>query len=201
VTGEEKHSKEEKAHDFSCIINPYDDLPPLGIEVVSSWEKPYKDQLPFLVIGINPYRHSIKNFKFPPDFKFIDHQTSGVACHHPGLIGKILPITLETKEKMRKLHKMWYGSNCGSWGVTLSELKRYQADLKRILNVDCDKDYGNLEEAYYPIDTEFAQDLTIIDDLPDFESWLTWDGPDNSWFKNLGYYRRWSLMIYAENSD
>lgn len=185
----------------STIVNPYDELPPLGFRVTSSWEE-YRDQLPILVIGVNPFKHCIRNHKFPPEFEFIDHQTGGIACHHPGLLGRALPVAHTTRIAMEALHSRWYGSNCGAlFGANLKEIIKYESDIYELLGVSCNNSFNDLEEGYYPIDIEEAQKLTTEKLPEDLDDWIEWTGPENSIFKNLGAIGRWSLRIYGENSD
>lgn len=185
----------------------------------NSWDYDEKT-LPTLVYGIlvdettrERFLKEIESFKKDRDWRLINHQTAGIACHHPQIFGIIVPTSPEFRKKMKRLSKLYYDSHLSSFmNVNLDELEEYRENLKAIFSeeqFDCNRSYSSLEEGIFPIDGEYVKNI-MGEDAPDFGSieneftFIKHPGRLSQimFFSNNIYWTsNHSLFILSENSD
>jgi hypothetical protein len=152
--------------------------------------------LPILVLATE------SDYDFAPgrSWRYIAHQTAGLACHQIYLLATILTPKGGVAEKMNQISERWLDSNCGALGTSLDEILEYRSQLNSLLGVDCDNSYRGFEEAIYPIDCT-AQNLAKLTDeiLPqNLDDLVVWPSDSDRY---LGFIGRWKLYILGGNSD
>jgi len=157
---------------------------------------------PVLVLGIRMSRLNEELWKFKDADKWIKiaHQAGGHLCSQHYMVGKPLTMTKDAIIAAHKINNYWLGSDCGVFGTSLNELEEYRAQLKKLLDVDCNMSYPLFEEAIYPIDYS-KENLGKLceDDLPeDLDDLIEFK---NERFKIFGSVGRWDLMILGDNGD
>lgn len=184
---------------------------------IKTWENLFP-QLPVLVLGTKVYYSyetrdkTGKNYWAPENFNYrnkdewmwIEHQTAGISCNHPSIIGTIISLEKNIQKKVEKICDKWYDSSAGAFGKpSLEIVNEYRKDLNELLNVDCNNSYTYFQEAFYPIDLEYIEILTngkIKEN--DLENLVILD--ENRPVlqpTKLSILLRWNLFILAENSD
>lgn len=170
----------------------------------------YVDQigltLPLLVLGVRVKDWEFKDEENARDYKFaktrtwhrIVHQTAGLACHQKHLTGTIItPKTGEVAMGLSGIATEWYDSNVGIGGASLENILKYRESLLKI-GLDCNYSYPDFEEGFYPIDPEYARQISAeplpsnLDDLIEWDSGLS---------RAIGSINRWGLWVLGPNSD
>ncbi len=152
--------------------------------------------LPALVIGMDPRYFPVEDLWFREDMRYFDHVLG--PCWAPercGLVGKVLPVTGDTRRRMKNLAKKRH-----PWGtLTWAALKGYRRRLRDTLLVDCTVDMVTYRDGWFPVDREFGSRLTT-EKLPstadDWEEWATPLHEDEP-----GGGRFWSLAVFGRNSE
>ena len=107
-------------------------------------------------------------FQADKDWHRIELQTAGYACRHSQFYALHLPVKAGIFEKMVMLEKEFFGSQLYVGSSPLQGIIDYRNALKSIFScrLDCDRSYGWLEEAAYPIDfsKEAIEELIEADD-------------------------------------
>lgn len=164
--------------------------------------------LPAIALGIkvpdyafNDSEYGYKEYDFKRDRKWlkIAHQTSGLACNQQYIIATLLePKSVDVFKNIIKLQDSWYGSNTGCFGLSLEEANDYNNQLKEFFNAGCNFSWKDLQEGFYPVDTEYIKNIAS-DNLPsNLDDLINWrDGFE----RGIGCIGRWNLWILTENSD
>jgi hypothetical protein len=162
--------------------------------------------LPQLVLGIEFPKASFgseyqKTYKFKPNRQFhkIVHETRGMSRNQRYLIGTLLTPKPEFLKSIENLADDWFETGTGAVkDVSLSSINSYSKELKMTLKADCNSCWRSFEEAYYPIDAEYAHFLAVdllpknLDDLIDF---------DSGYERAIDSINRWKLVILGKNSN
>lgn len=135
----------------------------------------------------------------------IRHQCAGNACRQRDIMGTVLTPRGTVAMGLAQLAARWEGSLCGMWNLRLEDVVRYQGDLQA-LGLDCEEEFSDLLEGYYPIDMPESLTDIIEDDLPDdLDEMIAWENPPNSSRGALerlfGAFRRWQLVLLGPNCD
>ena len=168
----------------------------------------YLEKFPVLVLGVEIMQYFDRQkkkmmlkdieFGFTKNRKWlkIAHQTAGLCCYQHYLIGTLLKPREEIKREMQEINDFWFDSQ-EHQPAKLVSIKVYQQYLRKWLNVDCNRSYHELEEAYYPIDcTEENLKQLCSDKLPKaLDDWLV--KPKDKYC----YTKNWELLILGGNSD
>lgn len=173
----------------------------------------YADQLglalPQLVLAIEIPKRGFEEdartyqFKLGRTWLKLAHQSAGHACHQHYLLATVLtPKTVKVAQGISALDRKWLDSQAGCWGVPLSGVLDYEADLKRLLGAGCNTSYRSFEEGFFPLDTEFLSAVAAEADLAslpkDLDDLIEW----RTGFERVGgSVGRWKLIVLGENSD
>ncbi|MCY3414764.1 MAG: hypothetical protein INQ03_24150 [Candidatus Heimdallarchaeota archaeon] len=149
--------------------------------------------LPQLVLGVT----SEYTMKDEESWRYIQHQYGGMLCRQLYIKARILKPLDKYWDPIHRLEKKFvdYFGNCH----TLNSIIEYREYINSNLNVDCNYDFWDFDEALYPIDCtkENVEILTgeIIknfDDAIEFETEMD---------RLVGCIGRWKLYILGFNSD
>lgn len=152
---------------------------------------------PYLVLGFPQDGGYLRRLRLSEQRSWlhIHHQTRGLCCGQRYLTGTLLEPTDRAQRAMQEISKAWFNTSLGCYGLgpTLDEILTYRQQLADLLGEDCNRSYGDLEEALYPIDIGPGTMRNLCsDDLPDdLNALVDYD------------FRRpfWRLFIVCENSD
>lgn len=154
-----------------------------------------------IVLGIIPTGSDcLKHVPLPGrKWEMFEHQCGGVSCNHQRIFGTKLNPHPAKIAGIKALCDRWYGTE--EWGnsrLTLASANLYQESLREFIGANCNHSFRTFAEAWYPVDEDFAAQLTD-EPLPiDFDDLIDWTkSPD----KIFGCLNRWSLVILGENSD
>lgn len=175
---------------------------------INTWDKDFPE-LPVLVLGleIKEFYYDTTIIKYSPlrynltterEWHLISHQTGGLLCNHIKILGTILKVTEETKNKIKDFSHSYYGTDIFVPHVSLNELNLYRKNLENFLGVDCNNSYQVFEEGVYPIDVAYLNKLTIENLPEDLDDLIIWNNKNQKLYGGIG---RWSLWIFGENSD
>jgi hypothetical protein len=155
------------------------------------------EDFPYLVLGFPQDGGYLRRLRLSEQRSWlhIHHQTRGLCCGQRYLTGTLLEPTDRAQRAMQEISKAWFNTSLGCYGLgpTLDEILTYRQQLADLLGEDCNRSYGDLEEALYPIDIGPGTMRNLCtDDLPDdLNALVDYD------------FRRpfWRLFIVCENSD
>ncbi len=157
-------------------------------------------RLPALVLAVRAEPSRTYKFVDNQQFRPIAHQTAGVACHQHYMYGRLLHPKPSVAEALKIIEQHWLGSNCGVFGVSLDDLIIYRAQLKLLLDEDCNYSYEDFEEGLYPMDLAVHTLANLCEDgLPESLDDLIQFGDE--WDRFGGSIHRWKLYILSANSD
>jgi hypothetical protein len=144
----------------------------------------------------------LKRYNFRPgrEFRLIEHQTAGHACHHHLLWITELAPRDEVRIALKDIAGHYLDSDMGCWGVRLDQILEYRARISAVLNADCNDSYLDLEEGIYPIDCT-AENLNRLcsDELPkDLDELIEFK---DEFDRVCGSVGRWKLLLLGENCD
>jgi hypothetical protein len=155
-------------------------------------------ELPQLVLACSAWEQPA--FKQGHEWVALAHQCGGLACHHRHLLGTLLEISPSAREGIERICSHWYDSQLGAFGALLDDVELYRSQLRDWLGVECNRSYGELEEAFYPVDcTPEALARLSSERLPEnLDALVEWDSD----LERLGgSFGRWGLYILGSNSD
>jgi len=122
----------------------------------------------------------------------IEHQSGGLACHHPRFVGTPLIPRPEMHERLEELARRYFEAAGGHFyrgNLGASDVIAYVAALAD-LGLQCERSYPLLEEGVYPIDaTQGHLDL------------LACDPPSLDRLADESGYGGLTIIILSENSD
>lgn len=97
-------------------------------------------------------------------WNLIEHQTAGVCCHHPRMIGTSVRLKNGVHSACLEIAREWFGSDLGRDGVRLDEATAYRRQLNAI-GLDCKYSwtYSRLEEGFYPAEIDQIAADRILD--------------------------------------
>ena len=174
---------------------------------INTWDDDFPE-LPVLVLGLEVSDYELENdhkwsrlhynFKNDKEWFLMTHQSCGLLCRHPHILGTVLQTNEETRKKFVELIELYFETNLGIVGITVDELNEYRKNLKFLLGVDCNYSHSSLEESIFPVDLEYLKNLTT-EELPEnLDDLIIWE---NSFERICGSINRWKLWIIGENSD
>lgn len=163
------------------------------------------DELPKLVLALVVYNIPTPNYVYkftePNKWLQISHQTAGHGCHqHKLWVRKLQPKTSTISKNIKVLNDRWLDSDCGIFGVSLTEANNYNEDLQRLFGVHCNHQWSMFEEGIYPIDCteEHLKAMTDTKLPKDLDDMLIFS---SSISKLCGSINRWNLLILGQNCD
>ena len=147
----------------------------------------------------------MKGTRVPTDerewFK-VSHQCGGLACLHHEFYGTPVIPAGKIALGLARISEHFYDSSLGAFGTSLDDILEYRSMLNE-LGLDCNREFSNLVESYYPIDlpadpNSFLEDENLPEDL---DSLIDWDAEGGEQYRLLGIINRWSLVWVSQNSD
>ena len=122
----------------------------------------------------------------------IEHQSGGLACHHPRFIGTPLTLRPERREQLEALAARYFEKHGGHFyqgNLLASDLISYVSALAE-LGFHCERSYSLLEEGVYPIDA-----------TQEHLDFLAFNAPKRDQLVDGTDYGKLTIIILAENSD
>jgi hypothetical protein len=164
------------------------------------------ETLPVLVVGsrfLEKQHTNLLDQRILDDKRWVlfNHQSAGIACHHPYFLGKAYQLNDKGEALEQELSEKWFDTSLGAFGVSLSELVEYRDVLKRHDDkLNCESSYTELEEAVYPLDFdhENINSLIVGEVEKDPDELVLWKPKLE---QVLGCIGRWGAWIITENSD
>lgn len=181
-------------------------LPVTDLKQVWAWDAwPDLGARPRVALGV-PWTGVNRTWRLDPSRTWLrlEHQSGGLACHHPAWLLTELTPRPEVTAGLLALHQQFDESNLGTFSsVSVDDLIEYRAALNKHLGVDCNHAWAPFEEAVYPVDLTpaFLAALTA-DILPgNLNDWIEPGCPSDAVARILHDVARWQLLILTENSD
>jgi hypothetical protein len=144
------------------------------------------------IVALLAFTGSFPSLSPTVEWVAIDHQSGGLACHHPKFVGTYLRLRVEMEQRLRALAKRHFGEGGGHFytgNLLASDVVAY-VDALAALGLHCERGYGLLEESVYPIDATQVH-LNMLCENP----------PDLSLVADKTGYGGLTIVILAENSD
>lgn len=126
-----------------------------------------KIKFPFIFLGFEE-GNTIPNFKKKSNHINIEIQSGGYSCNHHRYTGWVLePLNIDVMTFMINLNDK-YLESCIVEKCNLKIINEYNQYLKEKFSIGCNNSYYLLEESIYPIDNEYINKLSLIDNIESF---------------------------------
>jgi hypothetical protein len=158
-----------------------------------SWDKPLQlgDGLG-KIVALLAFTEEVPKLDPATEWYAIDHQSGGLACHHPRFIGTPLSLRPGIRDRLEELAARYIEADGGHFyrgSLGASDVVAYVAALAD-LGLHCERSYPLLEEGVYPIDA--TQDHLDL---------IAYDAPSLDQVADRSGYGGLTILVLAENSD